>query len=67
MCSGLILPKLKCSLFIINYFFIIKIPHAHLQYLCNIRAKYLKDTQKTLVGVDFTKCALSSITENVQW
>ena len=60
MCSGLELAKLKE--FIKNYIFIIKLPNAHFQYVCNIHAKYQRDTPKTLGGVDFTKCALSSIT-----
>ena len=60
MCSGLELAKLKKI--IKKYIFIIKLPHAHLRYVCNIHAKYERDTPKTLGGADFTKCALSSIT-----
>ena len=30
-----------------------KILHAHLQYVCNIPAKYFKDTLKALRGVEF--------------
>ena len=33
--------------------------HAHLQYVCNIPAKYLLNILKTLGGVDFTKYTLS--------
>ena len=43
------------------FFFIIKILHAHLQYVCNILAKYKKDTLKALGGVDYTKYALLEI------
>ena len=43
-------------------FFTIKHPHAHFQYVCSIPAKYSKDTQRAAVGgVNFTKCALSSL------
>ena len=35
----------------------IKLLHAYLQYVCNIPAKYQKDTLNTL-GVDFTKYEL---------
>ena len=38
-----------------NYFFSIKLLHAHLQYVCNIPTMHLKDTLKALGGVDFTK------------
>ena len=43
-----------------NYCFIIKHPHAHLQYVCNIPAKGKKDAPKMLGGVAFTKHALSA-------
>ena len=48
--------------FIKNNFFIIKLPHAHFQYVCNITEKFKKDTPKTPGGVYFTKYALSAIT-----
>ena len=51
----------KCSKVIKKYFFIIKLLHAHLQYVCYIPAKYSKDTLTALRGVDFTKYALSAI------
>ena len=40
--------------------------HAHLQYVCNMSAKYWKETLKALGGVDFTKYALPTIIENKQ-
>ena len=42
-----------------NNFFGIKLLHAYLQYLCNIL--------KAIGGVDFTKYALSPISQYVQW
>ena len=55
MCSGGELAMLKI------------LPHAHLQYVCNTLAKYLKDTLNALGGVDFTRYALSVIIQYVQW
>ena len=48
----------ECCKFINNYFFIIKLLHAHPQYVCNKPAMYQKDTLNTVGGVDFTKYAL---------
>ena len=45
----------------------IKLLHAHLQYVCNIPAKYQMNILKALGGVDFTKCALLPISQYVQW
>ena len=57
----------KCCKFVKNNFLGIKLLHAHLQYVCNISAKYLKDTLKALGGVDFTKYKLLPISQYVQW
>ena len=57
----------KCGQFVKNYFLGIKILHAYLQYVCNIPAKYLKDSVKTLGRVDFTKYAISSIILYTKW
>ena len=48
-------------------FFGIKLLHAHLQYVCNIPPKYQMNILKALGGVDFTKYALSPISQYVQW
>ena len=45
----------------------IKLLHAHLQYVCNIPAKYQKNILKALGGVDFTKYALLPNSQYVQW
>ena len=45
----------------------IKLLHAHLQYVCNIPAKYQMNILKALGGVDFTQYALSPISQYVQW
>ena len=47
--------------------FIIKLLHAHLQYVCNIPSKYQKDTVKALGGVNFIKYAPLTIIKYVQW
>ena len=47
--------------------FYIKLLHAHLQYVCNIPAKYQMNILKALGGVDFTKYALLPIGQYVQW
>ena len=39
---------------------------AHLQYVCNIPAKYQMNILKALGGVDFTKYALLPISKYVQ-
>ena len=39
----------------------------HLQYICNISAKYEMNLPKALEGVDFTKYALLPISKYVQW
>ena len=44
-----------------NIFFSIIILHAHLQYVCNMSAKYGKEILKALGGVDFTKYAIPTI------
>ena len=46
---------MKFCKFVKNYFFSIKLLHAHLQYVCNIPTMLLKDTLKALVEVHFTK------------
>ena len=48
-------------------FFCMKLLHAHLQYVCNIPAKYQMNILKALGGVDFTKYALLPIGQYVQW
>ena len=53
--------------FVKNYFFSIKLLHAHLQYVCNIPAKYQMNILKALGIVDFTKYALLPISQYVQW
>ena len=53
--------------FVKNYFFSIKLLHAHLQYVCNIPAKYQMNILKALGGVDFTKYALLPISQYVHW
>ena len=45
----------------------LKTLHAHLQYVCNIPTKYQMNILKALGGVDFTKYALSPISQYVQW
>ena len=50
-----------------NFFGGIRLLHSHLQYVCNIHAKYWMHTLKALEGVDFTKYALSPIIWYVQW
>ena len=50
-----------------KYFLGIKLLHAHLQYVCNIHAKYQMNILKALGGVDFTKNALLPICQYVQW
>ena len=50
------MAKLKKSCkFVKNYFFSMKIIHAHLKYIWNKSTKNLKETLKALRGVDFTK------------
>ena len=41
--------------------FIIKLLHAHLQYVFNIPAKYYKNQLKALGGVEYIKFALLAI------
>ena len=53
--------------FVKNYFFCIKLLHAHLQYVCNIPAKYQMNILKALGGVYFTKYALLPISQYVHW
>ena len=48
MVSGQELAKLKIVFIYQKIFFIIKLPHAHLQYICNIPAHFFKDVPKTL-------------------
>ena len=50
--------KVKNAVSLKKYFFSIKLLHAHLQYICNIPAKYQKDTLSTLGGIDFTRYEL---------
>ena len=57
----------KCCKFVKNVFFGIKLLHAHLQYVCNIPAKYQMNILKALGGVDFTKYAVLPISQYVQW
>ena len=57
----------KCCKFVKNIVLGIKLLHAHLQYVCNIPAKYQMNIQKALGGVDFTKYALSPVSQYVQW
>ena len=45
----------------------IKLLHAHVQYVCNIPAKYQKNILKALGEVDFTKYALLPDSQYVQW
>ena len=56
-----IIDYVKNAVNLSKTFIIIKPTHAHLQYVCNIHAKYLKDTLNTLGGVDFAKYTLSGI------
>ena len=58
-----IIQYMKClkksyDIFFQKSFFSTILLHAHLQYACNIPAKYQKDTLKAQGGVDFTNCAL---------
>ena len=48
-------------------FFGIKLLYAYLKYVCNIPAKYQMNILKALGEVDFTKYALSPISQYVQW
>ena len=50
--------KVKNAVSFKKIFFSALILHAHLQYVCNIPAKYQKDTLNTQGGVDFTKYEL---------
>ena len=53
--------------FVKKYFFIIKLLHAHLQYVCNIPAKYQMNILKALGGVEFTRYPLLPISKYVHW
>ena len=57
----------KSCKFVKNYFFIIIILHAHLQYAWSMSAKYLKEILKALGGVDFTNYGLPTIIVYKQW
>ena len=57
----------KFCKFVKNNFIGINLLHAHLQYVCNIPAKYQKNILKALGGVDFTMYALLPISQYVQW
>ena len=63
MCIGRKLTEFKIN------FISIKFLHAHLPYVCNIRAKYQMDTQKAVGGVDFTVCSIKLLTiiQYVHW
>ena len=62
MKSGQKLAELKNAVNLSKIFFFgIKLLHAHLQYVCNIHAKYQMKILKALGGVDFTKYALLPI------
>ena len=62
MKSGQKLAELKNAVNLSKIFFFgIKLLHAHLQYVCNIHAKYQMNILKPLGGVDFTKHALLPI------
>ena len=67
MCIGQSWLSSKCCEFVKNNFFGIKLLQAHLQYACKIHAKYQMNILKALGGVDFTKYALSQISQYVQW
>ena len=45
----------------------IKLLHAHLQYVCNIPAKYQMNILKALGGVDFKTYALIPNSHYFQW
>ena len=49
------------------FFFGNKLLHAHLQYVCNVPPKSQMNILKALGGVDFTKYALSPISQYKQW
>ena len=57
----------KCCKFVKNNFLGIILLHAHLQYVCNIPAKYQVNIPKALGGVDFTKYTLLHMSQYVQW
>ena len=67
MCIGRKLAKFKMLYICQKYFFGIKFLHAHLQYVCNISAKYQKNILKARGEFDFTKYALLPISQYVQW
>ena len=67
MYRGRKLAELKCCKFVKNIFRGIKFLHAHVQYVCNIPAKYEMNILKALGGVDFTKYALLPISQYAQW
>ena len=67
MCIGRKLAKFKMLLICQKLVFGIKLLHAHLQYVCNIPAKYQMNILKALGEVDFTKYALSPISQYVHW
>ena len=48
------------------YFFSIILHYVHFEYVCNIAAKYQKDTLKALGVVDLIKYALLAIIRYVQ-
>ena len=66
MCIGQKLAKFK-MLLICKKKIGIKVLHAHLQYVCNIPAKYQMNILKALGEVDFTKYALLPISQYVHW
>ena len=69
MCIGRKLAVLKMLSICQKYFFCKLSLHAHLQYVCNIPAKNQMDIHvlKGLGGIDFTKYALSPMSQYIQW
>ena len=60
------MAKFKCCKFVKCFLFGIKLLHAHLQYVCNIPAKYQMNIIKALGEVDFIKYVLLPISQYVQ-
>ena len=57
----------NATIFFSKLFFIIKLPHAHLQYVCHKPARYKNGTQKDLWEVDCKKYELSAVIQYAQW
>ena len=57
---------IKFSVYLNRRVFVMKLAHAHLQYVCNTFSMFWKDPMKDFRGVDFTKYTQLTIIESVQ-